>query len=208
MKRVFILEDHTLLRQSLVKTIDSEEGFSVVGEAGRGDDALRLIAATRADIVLMDIGVPGVNGLQVAEQLVARGLKLVFLTMYEDDATIVAAMRLGADGYVVKTASTDELLQALRAVANGESYLSQGIARRTISLLSGRAQSQSDLTQRELEILQLLSGGDRLREVGERLFLSPKTIKNHLTNVYSKLGVQTGAQAVAEAYRRGLVAHR
>ena len=206
MTRVVVVEDHTLVRQSLVKTINAEEGFEVVAEAGRGDEGLAAIAKNTPDVVLLDITMPGGNGLEVAAQLrnAAPQSRFLFLTMHDDDASISKAIALGADGYVLKTASTDELLTALHAIAEGGSYLSPSVARRVIDLAGGKSPS-ANLTDRELEILRLLASGARPGQVAEKLFVSIKTVKNHLTSVYSKLGVQTGAQAVAEAYRRGLV---
>lgn len=207
MTTVVVVEDHTLLRQSLTKTVGALEGFEVVGEVGRGDEAATAIARTKPDVVLLDISIPGGTGLDVARNLkkVEPSPRLLFLTMRDDDASISCAIGLGADGYVLKTASTDELLHALQAVARGESYLSPAVARRVIDLAGARS-SGTALTERELEILHLLASGARPVEVGKQLFVSIKTVKNHLTNIYSKLGVQTAAQAVAEAYRRGLVA--
>lgn len=206
MTRVVVIEDHTLVRQSLVKTIDAEEGFEVVGEAGRGDDGLAAVKALGPDVVLLDIAMPGGNGLDVAAQLrtVAPDVRFLFLTMHDDDASISKAIALGADGYVLKTASTDEMMTALKAVAEGGSFLSPAIARRVIDLAGGKS-GGPNLTDRELEILRLLAEGMRPLDVATKLFVSIKTVKNHLTSVYAKLGVQTGAQAVAEAYRRGLV---
>jgi DNA-binding NarL/FixJ family response regulator len=206
MTRVVVVEDHTLVRQSLVKTINAEEGFEVVAEAGRGDEGLAAISKNTPDVVLLDITMPGGNGLEVAAQLrsAAPQSRFLFLTMHDDDASISKAIALGADGYVLKTASTDELLTALRAIAEGGSYLSPSVARRVIDLAGGKSPS-ANLTDRELEILRLLASGARPGQVAEKLFVSIKTVKNHLTSVYAKLGVQTGAQAVAEAYRRGLV---
>lgn len=206
MTRVVIVEDHTLVRQSLVKTVDAEEGFEVVGDAGRGDEGLELIRRLTPDVALLDIAMPGGNGLEVAALLrqSAPEVRFLFLTMHDDDASISKAIGLGADGYVLKTASMDELLTALKAVAGGGSYLSPSIARRVIDI-AGNKTPGTTLTDRELEILRLLSSGARPAEVAEKLFVSIKTVKNHLTSVYAKLGVQTGAQAVAEAYRRGLV---
>jgi DNA-binding NarL/FixJ family response regulator len=206
MTRVVVVEDHTLVRQSLVKTINAEEGFEVAGEAGRGDEGLALIAKLSPDVVLLDITMPGGNGLEVAAQMrtAAPTTRFLFLTMHDDDASISKAIALGADGYVLKTASTDELLTALRAIAEGGSYLSPAVARRVIDLAGGKSPT-ANLTDRELEILRLLAQGARPGQVAEKLFVSIKTVKNHLTSVYSKLGVQTGAQAVAEAYRKGLV---
>jgi DNA-binding NarL/FixJ family response regulator len=206
MTRVIVVEDHTLVRQSLVKTINAEEGFEVIGEAGRGDEGLKLIAELSPEVVLLDITMPGGNGLEVAAQMrtAAPKVRFLFLTMHDDDSSISKAIALGADGYVLKTASTDELLAALHAIAEGGSYLSPSIARRVIDLAGGKS-SIANLTDRELEILRLLAQGARPGMVAEKLFVSIKTVKNHLTSVYAKLGVQTGAQAVAEAYRRGLV---
>ena len=206
MTRVVVVEDHTLVRQSLVKTINAEDGFEVAGEAGRGDEGLALIAKLSPDVVLLDITMPGGNGLEVAAQMrnAAPNTRFLFLTMHDDDASISKAIALGADGYVLKTASTDELLSALHAIAEGGSYLSPSVARRVIDLAGGKSPS-ANLTDRELEILRLLAQGARPGQVAEKLFVSIKTVKNHLTSVYAKLGVQTGAQAVAEAYRRGLV---
>jgi DNA-binding NarL/FixJ family response regulator len=207
--RVVIVEDHTLVRQSLVKMVSAEPGFEVVGESGRGDEASELILRTRPDLALLDIAMPGADGLEVAERVKAKcpGTRLLFLTMHEDDASIVRAVGLGADGYVLKTASTEELMQALRTVAGGSSYLSPRIAKRIMNLAGGRTSSATHtrLTDRELEILRLLASGVRPAELARRLFVSVKTIKNHLTNIYAKLGVQTGTQAVAEAFRQGLV---
>lgn len=204
--KVVVIEDHTLVRQSLVKTIDAEEGFEVIGEAGRGDEGLETVKRTKPDVVLLDIAMPGGNGLEVAAKLRAEAgdVRFLFLTMHDDDASISKAIGLGADGYVLKTASTEEMLRALRAVADGGSYLSPAVAKRVIDLAGGKTPGTT-LTERELEILRLLAEGARPAEVADRLFVSIKTVKNHLTSVYSKLGVQTGAQAVAEAYRRGLV---
>jgi DNA-binding NarL/FixJ family response regulator len=151
---------------------------------------------------------PGGDGLEVAERAKTRtpSTRLLFLTMHEDDASIVRAVGVGADGYVLKTASTEELMQALRTVAAGSSYLSPPIAKRIMSLAGSRTNaSPARLTERELEILRLLASGVRPAELAKQLFVSVKTIKNHLTNIYAKLGVQTGTQAVAEAFRRGLV---
>lgn len=206
MTRVVIVEDHTLVRQSLVKTVAAEDGFEVVGEAGRGDEALDLITRKKPDLVLLDISMPGASGLDVAARLkaAAPAVRFLFLTMHDDDASISRAISLGADGYVLKTASLDELVRAIRAVADGGSYLSPAIARRVMDR-AGRRERDTSLTTRELEILRMLAEGARPADVAQRLFLSVKTVKNHLTSIYSKLGVQTGAQAVAEAYRRGIV---
>lgn len=205
--RVVIVEDHTLLRQSLVRLIDGEEGFEVVGQAGRGDEALFSIASGAPDVVLLDIAMPGESGLEIAEQLraVAPELRLLFLSMHDDESTVSRAIALGAAGFLLKTASTDELVQALRVVAGGGSFLSPEIARRVMARAGKRSEPDA-LTDRELEILRLMAEGMRAAEIARTLFLSVKTVRNHLASIYVKLGVQTAAQAVAEGFRRELVA--
>lgn len=206
--RVLIADDHTLLRQSLVKLVDAEPGFEVVADVDRGDAVASVVARSNPDIVLLDISMPNVDGIEVATELrrTSPDSRILFLTAHDDDATVRRAVGIGADGYVAKTASTGELLQALRTVAAGGSFLSPSIARRVMEMASGREHEQARaLTEREMEILRLISTGMRPADVAERLFLSVKTVKNHLTSIYSKLGVQTAAQAVAEAYRLRLV---
>ena len=204
--RVVVVEDHTLLRQSIVATVETMGSYHVVGEAGRGDEAVTAIMRTKPHVVLLDITIPGGSGLDVAERVRALdpAIRIMFITMHEDDASIARAIGIGADGYIVKTASTDEFMKALRTVVGGESYLSPAIAKQVMHLARPKT-GTTMLTDRELEILRLLASGSRPAEVGQRLFVSLKTVKNHLTSIYAKLGVQTGTQAVAEAYRRGLV---
>ncbi len=209
--KVVVADDHTLVRQSLVKLVNAEEGFRVVADLEGGEQVADVARRHEADLVLLDVNMPDVDGIQVAEQLrkQAPDVRILFLTMHDDDATIRRAVSLGADGYVPKSASTEELLQALQTVGQGGTYLSPAIARRVMDMAGGRGTSPAaQLTDRELQILQLMATGARPQEMAEELYLSVKTIKNHLTNVYAKLGVSTAAQAVAEAYRRGLVSHR
>jgi DNA-binding NarL/FixJ family response regulator len=206
--RVVVADDHALVRQSIVKAVASEPGLEVVAEAADGLAALQAVATHEPDLVVLDIAMPGKDGLAVAEQL--RGthpeVAVLFLSMHDDDASLQRAVALGARGFVSKSASIDELLDALRAMREGRSYLSSAVATRVMEIAAGRS-SNSDLglTNREREILALLAEGRRPGDIAQVLFLSVKTVKNHLTAVYQKLGVETGAQAVAEAYRLGLV---
>ena len=205
--RVVVVDDHALVRQSIVKAIDSEPGMEVVAEGGDGVTALRLVATHEPDLVVLDIAMPGKDGLAVAEQLRVEhpATSVLFLSMHDDDASLQRAVALGARGFVSKSASVDELLDALRAMRDGGSYLSSGVATRVMDLAAGRsASSDLGLTTREREILDLLTEGKRPGDIADHLFLSVKTVKNHLPSVYQKLGVETGAQAVAEAYRLGL----
>lgn len=204
--RVFVVDDHALVRESVAKLIDAQDGFVVAGQAARTDDAISAIARIRPDIVVLDISVPGGGGLEVARAVRASApdTKVIFLTMHDDDATVSSALNTGADGYVLKSASIDEVVNAIRSVAAGGSYLSPHVAKRVLHRASGRADA-ADLTPRELEILQLLSDGLRPAQVAGTLFVSLKTVRNHLASVYVKLGVASAAQAVSEGFRRGLV---
>jgi DNA-binding NarL/FixJ family response regulator len=206
--RVLVVDDHTLVRQSVSKAVAMEPGIEVVGEASDGPSALAAAVRLAPDLVVLDIAMPGIDGLAVAEHLRRDQpqIRILFLSMHDDDDSLQRALALGAAGFVSKSASIEQLLEALRAVRDGGSYLSANVASRVMDLAAGRRQGDGvGLTAREREILELLVAGNRPGEIGQALFLSVKTVKNHLTSVYQKLGVETGAQAVAEAYRRGLV---
>jgi DNA-binding NarL/FixJ family response regulator len=206
--RVVVADDHTLVRQSVSKAVRSEPGVEVVGEAADGPSALQAVDRCDPDLLVLDIAMPGADGLAIAEQLRRErpALRILFLSMHDDDASLQRAVGLGANGFVSKSASIEELLEAIRAVRDGGSYLSSNVASRVMDLAAGRSSTSSlGLTTREREILELLTTGQRPADIARSLFLSVKTVKNHLTSVYQKLGVETGAQAVAEAYRQGLV---
>jgi DNA-binding NarL/FixJ family response regulator len=206
--RVVVADDHTLVRQSVTKAVRSEAGIEVVGEASDGPSTLRAVEQHEPDLLVLDIAMPGADGLAVAERLRRErpALRILFLSMHDDDASLQRAVGLGANGFVSKSASIEELLEAIRAVRDGGSYLSSNVASRVMDLAAGRSSTTTlGLTSREREILELLTTGHRPGEIATQLFLSVKTVKNHLTSVYQKLGVETGAQAVAEAYRQGLV---
>jgi DNA-binding NarL/FixJ family response regulator len=207
MTTVLIVDDHPLVRQSMVKIVEGEEGFSVVGEAGDGPAGLELLSSRQPDILLLDVGLPGEDGLQIAGRVkrISPETRIILLTMHEDDSTIRAAVAIEVDGFVPKSASTDEVVEALRVVASGETYLSPAIAKRVMGLARDRTTGPSNvLTDRELEILRLMAKGHRAADVAGSLFVSVKTVKNHLTHMYAKLGVTTAAQAVAKAYQEGL----
>ena len=209
--RVVVADDHALIRESIVKTITAEPGLEVVAEVADGLAALQAVTTHEPDLIVLDITMPGRDGLAVAEQLRERHpeVGVLFLSMHDDDASLQRAVALGARGFVSKSASVEELLEALRAMRDGGSYLSSGVATRVMAIAAGRTSATDlGLTAREREILGLLSSGKRPGEIADELFLSVKTVKNHLTAVYQKLGVETGAQAVAEAYRLGLATSR
>lgn len=208
MTTVLVVDDHALIRQSVAKIVSGTSGFEVVGEAGDGPSTMEFLAANQPDILLLDVGLPGEDGLQVAGRVktFAPDTKIIFLTMHDDEATIRTAVAIDVHGFVPKDSDTGELVEALRVVATGGTYISPAIARRVMDLARSRSNGNgSALTDRELEILELISKGRRPNEVAKQLVVSLKTVKNHLTHVYAKLGVTSAAQAVSKAYREGLV---
>ena len=208
--RVVVADDHTLVRQSVIKALTAQSDLEVVAEAADAPGAIAAVTTHDPDLVVMDIAMPGGDGISVVERLRERrpDLKVLFLSMHDDEDSLQRALALGQVGFVSKSASVEELRDAVAAVRENRGYLSTNLAGRVMDLAAGRGPSGvSRLTTREREILELLADGRRPGEIAEELFLSVKTVKNHLTSIYTKLGVETGAQAVAEAYRRGLV-HR
>lgn len=206
--RIVVADDHTLVRQSVIKAVATDPEVTVVGEAADGTQTFAAIDRHAPDLLVLDISMPGSDGLAVAEQLrqTHPQVAVLFLSMHDDDASLQRAVALGAQGFVSKSASIEELIEAVRAIRSGRSYLSSNVASRVMDLAAGRtSSSRIGLTAREREILELLTTGCRPGEIATELFLSVKTVKNHLTSIYQKLGVETGAQAVAEAYRQGMV---
>lgn len=206
--KVLVADDHSLLRESVTRAVASSEAFEVVGEAADGGEAVDLVRRLDPDIVLLDITMPGIDGIEAATRIrqLFPDVRIVMLTMHEDEANIRAAMSVNVDGYVSKSCHLEELLEALDAVAAGGSYLASGVANRVMQMAAGRSTNPvSTLTRRELEVLRLLALGGRPASIASKLHLSIKTVKNHLTTVYAKLGVSSASQAVAEAYRLGVV---
>ena len=204
--RIVLADDHTLVRQSVGKLLNGTAGMEVVGEASDGTQAVDLVRLHHPDVAVLDVSMPGMDGLEAAEKLRddPGDVRILMLTMHDDDGTLRRATEAAVDSYVSKTASTDEVVTAVRTVAEGGAYVSPAIAMRMMRLASG-ARPGNNLTEREVEILRHLAQGLRIQDIADTLFLSSKTVKNHLTSVYAKLHVQTAAQAVAEAYRVGLV---
>lgn len=202
--RLVLCDDHTLIRQSLAQTLVEAVG-DVVGQAGDGREALLLIERLQPDVVLLDIGMPPPDGLQVAAEVRRRwpDVKVVLVTMFDDDAILRRATEVGVDGYLTKTASIAEFVTAIDSVLSGGSWISPAVATKLMRLTSGNR--PDDLTDRERDVLEELAAGERISAIAGRLFVSEKTIKNHLTSIYAKLGAETAAQAVAVAYRSGMV---
>lgn len=206
--RVMLADDHTLVRESLAKTVAAHPGFVVVAQASSGTEVLAQVAGHHPDILVLDIAMPGEDGLSVAAKVRrdTPDVRVLFMTMHDDDSHLRRAMALDVAGFVSKNVSADEFLEALATVAAGEMYLSTDAMRRVAGMASGRASDEGpDLSARELDVLTALAEGQRPQEIADSLFLSVKTVKNHLSSIYFKLDVKTAAQAVAKAYRSGVV---
>jgi DNA-binding NarL/FixJ family response regulator len=203
--RLLIADDHPVVRDGLSGMFAADPDFSVVGEAGDGSQALRLAEAVRPDVILMDLRMPGMDGVTAIAELARRGnpARVLVLTTYDTDSYVLPAIEAGATGYLLKDAPRDELLRAVRAAAAGQPVLAPTVAARLMNRV--RAPEPELLSQRELEVLGLVAAGTTNREAAARLFISEATVKTHLLHIYAKLGVTDRAAAVAEAFNRGLL---
>ena len=209
--RVLIADDHPLFRDGMHGLLDSVPDTEVVGEATTGEEAVELAKVLSPDVILMDIKMPGINGIEATREILDKdqAIGILVVTMLEDDDSVFAAMRAGALGYVLKGAEQAEVLRAIRAVANGEAIFGPGIARRVMGFFSAPnpaapPQAFPELTEREEEVLALIARGRSNQEIAEGLFLSLKTVQNHVSNIFRKLQVADRTQAVIRAREAGL----
>ena len=210
--RLLLVDDHKLLRQGLRRAVE-DAGFDVVGEAGDGEEAVRLAVELRPDLVLMDLSMPVMDGIEATGRLrhSVPEARVVILTMHGEEDTVARALRAGAVGYLLKDCSIDEVAATLRAVAAGDTDLSADLARTLLAELPGpldpgpMATVASSLSQREVEVLQMFADGCSTVEVGQRLYISAKTVKNHLASIYEKLDARDRTQAVLTAVRMGII---
>jgi DNA-binding NarL/FixJ family response regulator len=213
--RVLLVDDQALVRAGFRALVDSEDDLEVVGEAGDGEEALELIGELKPDVVLMDIRMPRLDGIEATRRLAAdpslSGVRLVILTTFETDAYVFEALRAGASGFLVKDTEPRELLHAIRVVAGGEALLSPSVTQRLIAEFAAqvavprRSPRLEVLTEREREVMALVAGGLSNDEIAERLVVSPATAKTHVSRVMGKLDARDRAQVVVAAYESGLV---
>jgi len=211
--RIVIAEDHTILREGLQVLISAEPEFEVVGEAGDGRDAIRLAEKLDPDLILMDLSMPNMNGMEAIREIKKRheGVKIIALTVHKTEEYILATLQAGANGYVLKDATHAELMMAMRSVLKGKRFLSPGISEKVIDgYLEGRrdlkTQSSWDtLSPREREVLKLIAEGRKNREIAEFLFLSLKTVEKHRSNLMRKLDLHNAAALTALAIEKGIV---
>ncbi|GAA1663036.1 response regulator transcription factor [Glycomyces endophyticus] len=202
--RLLIADDHPVVRDGFRGIFTAEPGFDVVGEAGDGAEAVAMAKALRPDVVLMDLRMPVMGGVEAIRELARTGLpiKVLVLTTFDTDQDVRPAIEAGATGYLLKDTARPDLVKAVRTAARGEAVLSPTVAAR---LMSQVRTPQETLSDRELEILHLIAEGCSNRETAKRLFLSEATVKTHLLHLYAKLGVNDRAAAVATGFRRGLL---
>jgi DNA-binding NarL/FixJ family response regulator len=208
--RLMLADDHRMLREGLRRSM-TDQGFDVIGEARDGDEAIRLAEELQPEVILMDVTMPEVDGVEATRQirLHSPDIRIVMLTMHADQEVLAAAIRAGASGYLVKDCSTEEIASAVRMAASGETALSPQLAASMLDEVRKLDQPSSEdervITRREEEVLQLIANGCSTPEVAEKLFISQKTVKNHLASIYQKLDARDRTQAVLQAVRMGIV---
>jgi DNA-binding NarL/FixJ family response regulator len=209
--RVLIADDHPLFREGMRGRLDRTPEVMVVGEAASGDEAVEMARTLEPDVILMDIKMPGLNGIEATREILGAipGVGVLVLTMFEDDDSVFAAMRAGAKGYLLKDSGGEGVVHAIRAVASGEAVFGPGVAERIIGFFSAPKPSVArrafpELTEREEEILSLVAQGKSNQEIARQLFVSIKTVRNHVSNILLKLQVADRAQAVIRARDAGL----
>ncbi|MEU1184352.1 response regulator transcription factor [Streptomyces sp. NPDC005820] len=219
MTRVLVVDDQFLIRAGLVGLLNAAPGVEVVGQAGDGEEAVRLAAKTRPDVILMDIRMPGMNGVEATERILADTAepapRVLVLTTFDLDEYVYGALRAGASGFLLKDSGPERLLAAVAAVGGGDALFAPSVTRRLVEAFARQARSApgakpppdlATLTSRELEVLKLIARGMSNLEIAGRLFISEATVKTHLNRTMTKLDLGSRAQAVVVAYETGLVA--
>lgn len=221
--KIVIIDDHTLFREGVKRILDFEKSFEVIAEGEDGSDAIRLVENYHPDVVIMDINMPGVNGVEATKQLIDKypDTKVIILSIHDDDNYVTHSLKTGASGYLLKDMDADTLIEAVKVVADGGSYLHPRVTHNLVTeyrrLTSRETESGGGtrvldirrplhlLTRRECEVLQLLADGKSNRNIGESLYISEKTVKNHVSNILQKMTVNDRTQAVVVAIKNGWV---
>jgi len=208
---VLVADDHAAFRAGLAALLETADDVDLVGEAASGDEAVAAVASRHPDVVLMDVNMPGLDGIEATRRIVdaAPHVAILVLTMHDDDETVFAAVRAGARGYLLKGAQRAELIRAVHAVAAGDAIFGPGVARRLVDFFARPAprpdpEAFPELTEREREILELIARGRSNAEITSSLVLSPKTVRNHVSNIFAKLQVRDRAEAIVRAREAGL----
>jgi len=211
--RILIADDHAMLREGMRNLIKQEKDFELVGEAADGEEAVRLAAELKPDIIIMDIVMPKLNGVEATKQIkqVSPSSALLILTAYSDIRYIVGLLEAGACSYLLKNSPAKEIVRAIRAVRSGESVLDPDVTRKLVQRLAsltrspGESKASGLLTAREMEILKLASRGISNKELSEKLFISLRTVKAHMTNIFNKLGCSSRTDAIIKGLKQGYI---
>ena len=212
--RILLVEDHKIVREGTQQLLEQDADLTVIGEAADGEEAVRLAAELHPDVVVMDVRLPRLNGIEATKAIKDRhpDLPILILSAYDDDRYVFPLLDAGANGYLLKTTSAAELARAIRTVQAGKTALDPHVAHKVVERLTHRQQyrgrdvtTTERLTERELEVLQAVAQGKGNREIGEALFISPHTVQVHVRNIFGKLGVNSRIEAVAYAVRQGWI---
>jgi DNA-binding NarL/FixJ family response regulator len=208
--RVLVVDDQTLFRTGLTSLLSEDERVEVVGQAVDGADAVKQAVKVKPDVVLMDIKMPNVDGIEATRQIIEAvpEVKVLVLTTFETDSQVIQTLKAGASGYVLKDSSASAIVSSIVAVMAGEKVMASAVANRVLEMLTGSTTPKEfydGLTNREIEILKLLANGMANKQIAYRLKISEKTVRNHVSNTYEKLGIYDRSQAVLYAVRKGLV---
>ncbi len=213
MTKIMVVDDHTIIRQGIAGLLNSVEGFDVVAEAGTGSAAVRFAIDLRPDIIIMDMSLPDMDGIETARQIIAKGVEsgIIFLTMHNDTGLCETAMRVGGRGYLLKDNAMDDLLYAIKAVLRGElftsGFLKESLPQSKAMIRKGGElfeASSSQLTKRETEIVALIAEGMSSKEIAEKLFISIKTVETHRAHIMEKLECRNSAEIIRYAIKSGM----
>ncbi len=208
--RVLVVDDQTLFRTGLTSLLAADERVEVVGQAADGADAVEQASKLEPDVVLMDVKMPNVDGIEATRKIIQAvpGVRVLILTTFETDSQVIQALKAGASGYVLKDSSVAAIISSIIAVMSGERVMASAVANRVLEMLTGTATPKEfydGMTNREIEILKLLATGVPNKQIAYRLKISEKTVRNHVSNMYEKLGIYDRSQAVLYAVKKGLV---
>ena len=206
MIRILIVDDHPVVREGLVAVLEGVPDFRVVGTAASAEEAVAAMKTARPDIVLLDLELPGMSGIDAIPRVIAGGdhVRVIVLTAYDTEERVLGAIRAGAGGYLLKGAAAAEIVHAIRAVREGGSYLTPRVATQVMAQVVSRGRS-GVLSEREREVLRLIAQGQSNKQIGRQLSITERTVKFHVTSIFNKLGTDNRAQAIAVAARRGLL---
>ncbi|MDR5657945.1 response regulator transcription factor [Serpentinicella sp. ANB-PHB4] len=207
--KILLADDHSLVRQGLKQILELEEDLAVVGQASNGEEALEKVQIYKPDIVLLDINMPKLNGIQTLRRLkdINRTIKVIMLTFHEDREYLLETINLGANGYVLKDSESTSLIKAIRDVNSGASYIHPNVANEIVKELNYKEKDNNclnELTRREYEVLTLIAEGKNNKEISSELFISEKTVKNHVSSILKKINVSDRTQAAIFAYKHNL----